>query len=106
MNKKNYKSLKVGDKVHFSESYLDFFKEAAYEMNVISGTQTMEQHSAEGPFFAYLLLGHRYSYKAKVTERLQEVGDGPGARIRIVFPHGMVYNTIVDYKSLKKGNRK
>jgi hypothetical protein len=106
MNKKQYKSLKIDDKVHLSESYLNFFKDAAYEFNVISGTQTMEKHSAEGSFFAYLLLGNRYPYKATVTERLSEVGEGPGARIRIVFPHGQVYNTIVGYRDLRKGNRK
>lgn len=101
MRKNEFKKLKVGDQVMFHSDILRFYKDKAYDFNVICGTNTMTEDGANS-YFAWKLFGMGFPYHAIVTRLKDDVGNGPGCHIEIQLQHGVQLTSIFSYKHFKK----
>jgi len=102
MKRIDVKRVKIGEVVKLSYKMKKFYREKAYEFTNIggAGSDKMPQKNAEGSFFSWMLLGHGYPYKAKISDYLSDVGEGPGFRVAVTFAHGQDYTTIVSYRDV------
>ena len=98
MRKREIELVNLGDKVKVSERIKKFYRDYAYDFNVIGPDRMLEEHAET--FLRWKLLGNGYPYKAKVTEYRSNVGDGPGFRVEFTFQCGEKMSTLVCYKDL------
>ena len=90
--------FKIGQKVKFRDRHLEWLKHNSYEMHTIGGTTdngVVMKKTAEHSLFIDLYLGNGFPYKAEIVEFLGDVGDGPGAKIKITLPNKMSIVSIV-----------
>jgi len=118
MKKSDISKVEDGAQVIISERYKKFFRECAFEMNSIGGDMDSERgqeavrkfrkSSLDGSFFAYMLVGNGYPYKAKILHYAGSVG-GPkdlGFKVEISFKHGLKYSLLINYRDLELKGRK
>lgn len=103
--------IKVGDEVKFTQDYLDFWYNEAFNMCSRAGGITSDADAKDYLIRKILSLG--YPYKAVVVSRRlpdvgkDETGEGiPGYRVKLILPHGMIDETVVGVNNFALYKRK
>lgn len=97
MKMSKFKELRVSDEVRLTKKCKAFMKNEAVAATSIYDRDRNKVVRQEDllPYTVMVTIGNGAYYKAVVVEKLADVGDGPGVKVRLETRYG-VWETILD----------
>lgn len=107
---KRLSRIGVGDEVKFTEEYLDFWHNEAFNMCSRAGTISSDDDAKDFVIRKIISLGYRYKAVVVSTEYSNVTGDAetpiPGFKVKIILPHGLIDETIVGVNNISLYRKK
>lgn len=103
--------IKVGDEVKFTESYLDFWFNEAYDLCSRAGEMKSEEDAQD--YLARKILWLGYPYKAIVVRLAEGTATDPatneslpGYKVKVILRYGLVFESTVSIENVALFRRK